>query len=68
VNDAVLVPIGCFTAESQHPQSWGRKPVTLVVQVRLLNANTQVIKGVWQNVRNSTVIIDTPSTLSAIIS
>jgi mannose-binding lectin len=68
VNDAVLVPVGCFTAESKTPQSFGRKPVTLVVQVALLNANTQVVRGVWQSVRNSTVIIDTPSTLSAIIS
>jgi len=68
VNGSVLVPVGCFTAESKTPQSWGRKPVTLVVHVQLLNNNTLNINGVWQSVRNSTVIIDTPASMSAIIS
>ena len=68
VNGAVLVNIGCFSSDSQQPQSFGRKPVTLVIQVQLSSGNTQLIQGMWQNVRNSTVIIDTPATLSAIIS
>lgn len=68
VNGAVLVPVGCFTSEEKAPQSSGRSPVTLVIMVKLLQNNTQQIKGVWQSVRNSTVIIDTPSTLSAIVS
>jgi hypothetical protein len=68
VNGSVLVPVGCFTAESKTPQSWGRKPVTLVVQVALLHNNTQAINAVWQSVRSSNVIIDTPASLSAIIS
>jgi len=68
VNGSVLVPVGCFTAESKTPQTWGRKPVTLIVHVPLLNNNTQNINAVWQSVRSSNVIIDTPASLSAIIS
>lgn len=68
VNDAVLVPVGCFTYEEKIPPSSGRRPVTLVVMVKLLHSDTQLIQAVWQSVRSSVVIIDTPSTLSAIIS
>jgi hypothetical protein len=68
VNGAVLVPVGCFTSESKTPQSFGRKPVTLVVHIPLLNNNTQNINAVWQSVRSSNIIIDTPASLSAIIS
>ncbi len=68
VNGAVLVPVGCFTYDTKHPESSGRRPVTLVVHVKLLNNNTQQINGVWQSVRSSTVIVDTPASMSAVIS
>jgi mannose-binding lectin len=67
VNGAVLVPIGGFTAESKRPESFGRKPVTLVVRVRLLAADPQAVSAVWQAVRSSTVVIDTPASLSAVL-
>lgn len=69
VNGAVLVPIAVFTTNIAlpSPPNAGRTPTTLVVEVNLLNGNTQAVKAVWTNVRNSTVIIDTPASLSAII-
>ena len=67
VNSAVLVPIAVFTSDSKIPESTGRRPTTLVVQVKL-TTNKQKIEGVWQSVRSSDVIIDTPATMSAIIS
>lgn len=68
VNGSVLVPVGCFTSAQKAPSSFGRSPVTLVVKVKLLQNDPQLVRGVWQSVRSSTVIIDTPSTLSAIVS
>src|SRR5436190_18825255 len=60
VNGAVMVPFACFTYESKIPQSFGRMPTTLVIQIHL-TANSQQIAGVWQSVRSSDVIIDTPA-------
>jgi hypothetical protein len=68
VNGSVLTPVGCFTSEQKAPVSFGRSPVTLVLMVKLLQNDEQLVRGVWQSVRSSTVIIDTPSTLSAVIS
>jgi hypothetical protein len=45
------------------PQSFGRMPTTLVVAVQL-TSKQQIVQGMWQNVRGSTVHIDSPSTLS----
>ena len=67
VNGAVMVPFACFTYESKTPESFGRMPTTLVIQIQL-TANSQQIAGVWQSVRSSNVIIDTPATLSAVLS
>jgi hypothetical protein len=66
VNGSMLVPIAVFTYDSQTPQSTGRKPTTLVVKVPL-HKFTQPVEALWQNVRGSNVVIDTPSSLSAII-
>ena len=55
-----------FTYSEQQPSSPGRVPTTLVVSVPLVNA-AQTIAAVWAGVRGSTVIIDTPATLSAIL-
>lgn len=66
VNGAVLVPTAVFTYSLQNPPNPGRCPTTLVVQVRL-TANSQQIAAVWQSVRSSNVVMDTPSSLSAVI-
>ena len=42
----------------------GRVPTTLVIAVEL-TPKPQVLQGMWQSIRGSTVIIDSPATLSA---
>jgi hypothetical protein len=66
VNGALSGVIGGFTYNEQVPPSTGRVPTTLVVSVPLAG-KPQTIVGVWQGVRGSTVIIDTPATLSALL-
>jgi hypothetical protein len=56
-----------FTYNEKQPSAFGRIPTTLVVGVPL-GSKPQVIKALWQNVRGSTVVIDSPATLSAILS
>ena len=55
-----------FTYNEQQPATAGRIPTTLVVSVPLVNA-AQTVVAVWQGVRGSNVIIDTPASLSAIL-
>jgi mannose-binding lectin len=55
-----------FTYNEQVPVSAGRIPTTLVVSVPLGN-KPQVIQAMWFGVRGSTVIIDTPATLSGVL-
>lgn len=65
--NGTLSPVqAVFTYNEQVPQSTGRIPTTLVVGVPLTQA-TQSVQAVWFGVRGSTVITDTPSTLSAVI-
>ena len=65
--DGALSPVvACFSYTEQAPLAPGRMPTTLVVSVPLTTA-AQTIVGVWFAVRGSTVIIDTPATLSAIL-
>ncbi len=66
VNGTPLGVVAGFTYNEQQPASTGRIPTTLVVSVPLANA-PQTIAGLWSGVRGSTVIIDTPATLSAIL-
>jgi hypothetical protein len=66
VNGTVSPIQAVFTYNEQTPQSTGRVPTTLVVGVPLTQ-NTQAVQAVWQGVRGSTVITDSPSTLSAVI-
>jgi len=56
-----------FTYNEQSPPSTGRIPTTLVVGVPLTQ-KPQVVLGLWSGVRGSNVIIDTPATLSAVLS
>jgi mannose-binding lectin len=66
VNGTVSPVYAGFTYSQQTPQSFGRMPTTLVVSVPLANS-PQTVVAVWAGVRGSTVIIDTPATLSAIL-
>ena len=53
-----------FTYNETTPQGTGRIPVTLILGVPLI-IGQQTIVAMWQGVRGSTVLIDTPATLSA---
>ena len=66
VNGTASAVVAGFTYNEPAPTSTGRIPTTLVVSVPLTNA-AQTIVAVWQGVRGSTVIIDTPASLSAIL-
>lgn len=66
VNGTALGVVAGFTYMDQTTTGGGRIPTTLVVSVPLANA-AQTVAGVWFGVRGSTVIIDTPATLSAIL-
>jgi hypothetical protein len=66
VGGTVSPVVAGFTYNEQNPPSDGRMSTTLVVSVPLANA-PQTIVAVWSGVRGSTVIIDTPATLSAIL-
>jgi mannose-binding lectin len=66
VNGTVSPVVAVFTYNEQVPPSTGRIPTTLVLSVPLGN-KPQTIAAMWSGVRGSTVIIDTPATLSAIL-
>jgi hypothetical protein len=55
-----------FTYSVETPPLPGRVSTTLVLSVPLANA-PQTILGMWCGVRGSSVIIDSPATLSAIL-
>jgi len=65
VNGVVSPVQATFTYSEPKPESSGRMPTTLVVGVPLAGTQ-QKITGMWQGVRGSQVIIDSPSTLSAV--
>jgi hypothetical protein len=66
VDGTVSPVVASFTYSEQAPQFPGRIPTTLVLSVPLASTS-QAIQGMWYGVRGSTVIIDSPSTLSAIL-
>ena len=66
VGSTVSPVVAAFTYNEAQPPSYGRMPTTLVLSVPLAN-NPQTITAMWSNVRGSTVIIDSPATLSAIL-
>jgi mannose-binding lectin len=65
VGGVVQAPIASFTYNEQVPPSTGRIPTTLVVGVPL-GSKAQPVLALWQNVRGSNVIIDSPASLSII--
>jgi mannose-binding lectin len=66
VNGAVSPVQASFTYGIQNPPSTNRMPTTLVVAVPL-TLQQQTIQALWCGVRGSTVIIDSPATLSIVI-
>jgi len=66
VNGTVSPVQASFTYGVQQPVSTNRMPTTLVVAVPLTPSPLPIV-AVWQGVRGSTVVIDTPATLSAIV-
>jgi hypothetical protein len=65
---AVSVPFASFTYDTQVPQSFGRKPTTLVCNIPLIANQWQFVFPVWAGIRGSTVVIDSPASLSAVVS
>ena len=65
VNGTASPVFASFTYNDQNPGSTGRIPTTLVVAVPLTSA-TQTVNAVWYGIRGSTVIIDTPATITAL--
>jgi hypothetical protein len=66
VNEMLSPVQAIFTYNEQNPQSTGRVPTTLVVGVPLAQVKGgQTVQAVWFGVRGSTVIIDSPATLTA---
>lgn len=66
VNNVVTPVVASFTYNEPAPTSTGRIPTTLVVGVPLTE-QPQTIQAMWYGVRGSTVHLDSPATLSAII-
>jgi hypothetical protein len=66
VNGTALPAYACFTYGVQQPASFNRMPTTLVVSVPLAN-KPQQIQAVWSGVRGSTVIIDSPASLTVLL-
>ncbi len=65
VDGKVSETVASFTYSEQAPAVPGRMPTTLVVGVPL-TLKPQTVTAMWQGVRGSTVIIDSPSSLSVI--
>jgi hypothetical protein len=66
VNGKVSPVCASFTYGEQKPASFNRMPTTLVVGVPL-TLKPQSVAALWCGVRGSTVIIDTPATLSVFV-
>lgn len=66
VNGTVLPAIASFTYGIGAPPSFNRMPTTLVVNVPL-GLKPQKIQAMWQGIRGSTVILDSPASLTGLI-
>ena len=65
--DGTVSPVqASFTYGVQAPASFNRMPTTLVVGVPL-TLKAQTVVALWYGVRGSTVIIDSPASLSVIL-
>jgi mannose-binding lectin len=66
VNGQVQSQFAAFTYNEQIPQGTGRVPTTLCVPVQLSGQGTSAVVAVWSGIRNSTVHIDSPASLTAV--
>lgn len=66
VNGNVSPVVASFTYGVQQPQSFNRMPTTLIVAVPL-SLKPQTVQAVWYGIRGSTVMLDSPASLSAVI-
>lgn len=66
VDGKILAPYASFTYGEPQPASFNRMPTTLVALVPL-TTSVQTVQAVWQGIRGSTVIIDSPASLSGIL-
>jgi mannose-binding lectin len=66
INGQVQSAFAAFTYNEQAPGSFGRIPTTLCVPVQLTSQQPSTVTAVWSSIRNSTVQIDSPATLTAI--
>ncbi|HEX4408751.1 MAG TPA: hypothetical protein VH206_08265 [Xanthobacteraceae bacterium] len=67
VNGTAQSAYASFTYNEQNPPSTGRIPTTLTLTVPLSGTGTSSVVAVWSGVRGSTVHIDSPATLTAVI-
>lgn len=66
VNGTVQAPYASFTYGVQVPPSTNRMPTTLVVGVPL-TMKPQTIQAMWGGIRGSTVLLDSPATLTGLL-
>lgn len=67
INGQVQSAFAAFTYNEGQPSSFGRIPTTLCLPLALNSENPLVIQAVWAGIRGSTVNIDSPTTLTAIV-
>ena len=65
VNGKVQAVYASFTYDEASPAATGRRPTTLAVPVSLAT-KAQTVQAMWQGVRGSQVLIDSPATMSVI--
>ena len=56
-----------YTYNEKVPPSTGRMPTTLSLTVPLSQTGDLQVVGVWQSIRGSKLIIDSPATLTAVV-
>ena len=67
VNGTMLAAYASFTYNEQRPQATGRIPTTLCAAAPVSQTGDSLVEAVWSGVRQSTVHIDSPATLTALI-
>lgn len=60
-------PFAAFTYSEQVPSTPGRVPTTLCVAAVLPPKESTVVTAMWSSIRNSTVHIDSPATLTMVL-
>jgi mannose-binding lectin len=66
-NGEMQGPFAAFTYSQQTPSSPGRVPTTLCVAAVLPAKGPTTVTAMWSALRNSTVHIDSPATLTMIL-